>query len=143
LSVDDALLIGRVVFLLALYLFLVLLGVLLWRELRSRVSPSSERAPCDLLVVEPFDTGLEVGERIPLLAVSSIGRGPENDIVLNDSFMSTSHARLLWDRKRWLLEDLGSTNGTRVSGRPVRKAVPVKEGETIELGRVRLKLVPA
>jgi hypothetical protein len=142
LSVDDALLLGRVLFLVALYLFLAALAVLLWRELRSRVSTATERAPADLLIVEPFDTGLEPGERIPLLAVSTIGRDSENDVVLQDSFLSTYHAKLSWNRRGWVLEDLGSTNGTRVAGKPVRKAMAIKTGETIEFGRVKVKLVP-
>jgi hypothetical protein len=142
LTVDDALLLGRVLFLLALYLFLMVLGVLLWRELRSRVSPATERAPADLLIVEPFDTGLEPGERIPLLAVSSIGRAAENDVVLDDSFLSSQHAKLSWSRRGWVIEDLGSTNGTRVGGKPVNRAIAIKTGDTIELGRVKVKLVP-
>lgn len=141
MSVDDALLIGRVAFIIALYLFLLLLALLLVRELRSRGARSNERAPADLLVVEPFDTGLDAGERIPLLAQSSIGRGRENDITLDDSFLSADHARLSWNGKGWVLEDLGSTNGTQVNGKRVKRATALKPGDTIEFGRVRVKLV--
>jgi hypothetical protein len=142
LSVDEALLVGRVAFLVALYLFLVLLAVLLWRELRTHAAPATERAPADLLIVEPFDTGLDPSERIPLLAVSTVGRGEENDIVLRDSFLSSTHARLTWNGRGWTIEDLNSSNGTRVNEKPVRKPMAVKEGDTIEFGRVRAKLVP-
>lgn len=142
MSVDDALLIGRVAFIAALYLFLFLLAILLWKELRVKGARSTERAPADLLVVEPFDTGLDPGERIPLLALSSIGRGRENDVALDDSFLSGDHARLSWNGRGWVLEDLNSTNGTRLNGKAVRKAVAVKPGDVIEFGRVKVKMVP-
>jgi hypothetical protein len=142
LSVDDALLIGRIAFVAALYLFLILLALLLRRELRARAAQPGERAPGDLLVVDPFETGLEPGERIPLIALSSIGRSNENDIVLSDTFVSAEHAKLYWNGRGWVVEDLGSTNGTRVNGKPVRRAVPVKVGDTVEFGRVRARLVP-
>jgi pSer/pThr/pTyr-binding forkhead associated (FHA) protein len=95
-----------------------------------------------LLVVDPFETGLEPGERIPLIALSSIGRSNENDIVLSDTFVSAEHARLYWSGRGWVVEDLGSTNGTRVNGKPVRRAMPVKIGDTVEFGRVKARLVP-
>jgi hypothetical protein len=141
LSVDEALLVARLAFLVALYAFLVLLAILLLRELRSRASSPGERAPGDLLVVEPFETGLDAGERIPLLAHSSIGRDSGSDVQLPDTFVSAEHARLSWNGKGWLLEDLGSTNGTRLNGKPIRKAT-VKPGDMIEFGRVKVKLVP-
>ncbi|MGH2443070.1 MAG: FHA domain-containing protein [Chloroflexota bacterium] len=142
MSVDDALLIGRVAFIVALYLFLAVLAILLVRELRSRGARATERAPADLLVVEPYDTGLDAGERIPLLALSTIGRGRENEVTLDDSFLSAEHARLGWNGRGWVLEDLGSTNGTRINGKPVRKSVALKQGDTIEFGRVKVRLVP-
>lgn len=135
------LLVGRAAFLVALYFFLFLLALLLRRELRSRSTPATDRAPGDLLVVEPYDTGLDPGERIPLLAVSTIGRGDDNDVVLHDGFLSVEHATLSWNGRGWVLEDLKSTNGTRINEKPVKKTVAVKEGDTIEFGRVKLRLV--
>jgi hypothetical protein len=141
LSVDDALLLGRIAFLVALYLFLFLLAVLLRRELRSHTARNDERAPGDLIVVEPYETGLEPGDRIPLLAVSRIGRDGTNDVILEDTFVSAEHARLSWNGRGWVLEDLGSTNGTRINGKMVQRPAPLKPGDTIEFGRVKLKLV--
>jgi pSer/pThr/pTyr-binding forkhead associated (FHA) protein len=142
LSVDETLLVGRAAFLVALYLFLVILALLLRRELRARGTRATERAPADLLIVEPYETGLDPSERIPLLAVSTIGRADDNDVILGDSFLSATHARLTWNGRGWSLEDLNSSNGTRVNGKSVHKPVAVREGDTIEFGRVKAKLVP-
>ncbi len=142
MSVDEILLLGRIAFLAALYLFLLILAVLLRRELRSHVSTAEGRAPGDLLVIEPYEANLEAGERIPLLASTTLGRAEGNDIVLGDTFASGQHARLGWNGKGWVLEDMGSTNGTYVNGQQVRQTVAVKPGDVIELGRVKVKLVP-
>jgi pSer/pThr/pTyr-binding forkhead associated (FHA) protein len=64
-----------------------------------------------------------------------------NEIVLYVSFVSSDHARLTWNGKGWVLEDLGSTNGTRVNGQPVKRASAVKPGDVVEIGRVKFKLV--
>lgn len=141
MNVDDALLLGRIIFVAALYGFLLLLALLLRRELRGTTVAAEERAPADLLVVDPAETGLDAGERIPLLALSRVGRSEENDVVLNDTFVSTQHARLAWNGRGWTVEDLGSTNGTRVNGKQVRKTAVVKPGDTLEFGRVKSRLV--
>lgn len=143
MSVDEILLAARVAFVAALYLFLIVLALLLRRELSRGTATTTERAPADLLVVDPHETGYEVGERIPLLANSTIGRLQENTVVMDDGFVSAEHARLQWNGKGWVLEDLDSTNGTEVNGHEVQGAIPVKPGDTIDLGRVvKLKLVP-
>ena len=53
----------------------------------------------------------------------TIGRGPDNSIVVNDPSISTHHAQLLLEGGTYRLKDLDSTNGTRVNGKPVTEAV--------------------
>lgn len=142
MSIDDILLLGRIAFVAALYLFLLFLAILLRRELGARVARADERAPGDLLIMEPFETGLEPGERIPLLALSRVGRNADNEVVLSDTFVSSEHARLSWNGRGWVLEDLGSTNGTRINGKQVRRTAAIKPGDLVEFGRVKVKLVP-
>lgn len=142
MSVDDILLLARIAFVAAIYLFLFLLALVLRRDLVARTSLSDERAPGDLLIVEPHDTEYEPGERIPLLSQTTVGRAPDNDVVLDDEFVSTHHGRLTWKGKGWVLEDFGSTNGTQVNGHVVKKTTGVQPGDTIEFGRVKVKLVP-
>ncbi len=71
-----------------------------------------------------------------------IGRSPECTLVLEDDYVSSRHARLWPEGEQWMVEDLGSTNGTvldreRIDGpRPVRAGVPVRIGRTtLELRR--------
>ena len=67
-----------------------------------------------------------------------IGRSPGCDLVLEDPTVSRHHAELIRERDRWVLRDMGSTNGTRVNGWRVRRAV-VAPGDVIALGAQRLR----
>jgi len=53
----------------------------------------------------------------------TIGRGPDNTIVVNDQSISTHHAQLLLEGDTYRLKDLNSTNGTRVNSKLVTEAV--------------------
>ena len=53
----------------------------------------------------------------------TIGRGPDNTIVVNDPSISTHHVHLLLEGDTYRLKDLDSTNGTRVNGKPVTETV--------------------
>ena len=51
----------------------------------------------------------------------SIGRNPTNDLVIDDRSVSGRHAEVVYKRGRWLMRDLGSTNGTVVSGQMINE----------------------
>jgi predicted component of type VI protein secretion system len=53
----------------------------------------------------------------------TIGRGPDNTIIVNDPSVSMHHAQLLLEGDTYRLKDLDSTNGIRVNGKPVTEAV--------------------
>jgi predicted component of type VI protein secretion system len=63
-----------------------------------------------------------------------IGRDVGNDIVINDAEMSRRHARLAVQAGGYILEDLGSTNGTAVNGERLTSRHVMREGEIISLG---------
>ena len=65
----------------------------------------------------------------------TIGRELINDLIINDPEISRKHARLIKKDEQYFLEDLNSTNGTFLSGKKVTKPTPLKNGNTIELGR--------
>jgi ABC-type multidrug transport system ATPase subunit/pSer/pThr/pTyr-binding forkhead associated (FHA) protein/ABC-type multidrug transport system permease subunit len=65
-----------------------------------------------------------------------LGRSEACDLVIADNSVSSQHARLATDGQQWLLEDLGSTNGTWIDGEqlPPRQPVPVTPRNRIILG---------
>ena len=70
----------------------------------------------------------------------TIGRKPHNDIQIDNLAISGEHAVVITILNDSFLEDLGSTNGTFVNGQSVKKHF-LKNGDTIELGKYRLKYV--
>jgi predicted component of type VI protein secretion system len=63
-----------------------------------------------------------------------IGRDLNNDVVINDPEISRRHARLYAQGSTYVLEDLGSTNGTFVGGQRLTGAYPLRIGELITFG---------
>jgi hypothetical protein len=73
-----------------------------------------------------------------------LGRGPDNDLVVDDGTLSRTHLLLCAGEAGWTVQDLRSSNGTRVDGLPVNGApVPVEPGSVIEAGSVRLTFYDA
>jgi DUF1707 SHOCT-like domain/FHA domain len=64
----------------------------------------------------------------------TIGRALACDFTLADLSVSRWHARLYHEDERWLLSDLGSTNGTRLNGWRVTTSVPVRPGDQVTFG---------
>jgi hypothetical protein len=64
---------------------------------------------------------------------TTIGRLPDNDIVLEDRRVSRHHCELVELGGRWLVRDTGSTNGTALNGKIVKEAA-LKPGDRLSLG---------
>jgi len=64
----------------------------------------------------------------------SIGRSPDNDIVIDNLAVSGHHAKLLVEEGRFLVEDLSSMNGTFLNNQRIRRS-PLKDGDEILIGK--------
>jgi pSer/pThr/pTyr-binding forkhead associated (FHA) protein len=69
--------------------------------------------------------------------VTSAGRHPANNIVVDDITVSRRHAEFLYERGEFRVFDVGSLNGTYVNGEPIHLAV-LTNGDEIRLGKFRL-----
>ncbi|MCA9939683.1 MAG: FHA domain-containing protein [Anaerolineales bacterium] len=76
----------------------------------------------------------------PLLPITSLGRSPNNTIVLRDNYASSEHALITLRGQQWWLEDLGSRNGTRLNNLPVTGATVISAGDVVMIGNVQLKI---
>lgn len=68
----------------------------------------------------------------------TIGREPDNTIIVNDSMVSRHHARIDWASESYTIQDLDSRNGTFVNGRRVRRRRRLSDGDEITLYQFRL-----
>lgn len=88
----------------------------------------------------PVQSWLEFpdGGRFDLHGTVTIGRAPENGIVLADEQVSRRHAIVQAQEREFWLVDLGSANGSLVNGRRVAQPVRLQHGDVISLPGVEL-----
>jgi sigma-B regulation protein RsbU (phosphoserine phosphatase) len=93
-------------------------------------APVPPAGPASLVVVDPNGHRKRVPvDPIPFL----IGRQPENHLILRDSRVSRSHARIVVENGAYVLEDLGSRHGTFVNGKRVPRQA-LENTDRIEFG---------
>jgi hypothetical protein len=145
-------------FLALLYLFLYRVVRLTLRELRAPAvtaegpaapqaaptPPRRERRPegrgaLRLRILEP------PGRRGEVHAIDrelTVGRGAGCAIVLgDDTYVSQLHARLFQQNGEGYIEDLGSTNGTYVNGKPITGATRLRRGDQVQFGQTVAEIV--
>ena len=70
----------------------------------------------------------------------TLGRANDATLVLNDDYASSRHARIFPQDGQWIVEDLGSTNGTYLDRQKVTRPTPVPIGMPIRIGKTVLEL---
>lgn len=70
----------------------------------------------------------------------TIGRATDATLVLSDDYASSRHARLFPQDGQWIVEDLGSTNGTYLDRSKVTRPMPVPLGTPIRIGKTVIEL---
>jgi hypothetical protein len=93
--------------------------------------------PSYLVVTEGGLTGTRIGlTGAPVL----IGRANDSTLVLEDDYASTRHARISLQDGVWVVEDLGSTNGTYLGQRKIDGPVQLDVGVPLRIGKTVLEL---
>jgi len=152
------LLLIRIGFLAVLWLFVIaavgvvrtdLFGPVSQRRRRSSIAPPAPRqprpskpkpsraTPQQLLVTAGALAGTSLGLTDQQI---TIGRSDDATLVLADDYASTRHARLFPQDGQWIVEDLGSTNGTYLDRQKVTQPTPVPIGVPIRIGKTVLEL---
>ena len=94
-------------------------------DLRAGVSPRLE-------VVAAM--GHEPGATFDLGEGATLGRAASSDIQVDDPFASSAHARIFPRGEFMYIEDMGSTNGTYLNGRQLRRPERLKVADTVRIG---------
>ena len=94
------------------------------------LASQSGPGPASLVVVDPHGHR----RRVPIEPIPyQIGRQPENHLILRDSRVSRTHARIFVEHGQFVLEDCGSRHGTFLNGRRVKRSV-LANSDKIEFG---------
>ena len=88
--------------------------------------------------IEPLD---RTNERVEVEDAVTIGRSQDCDLMLQDNYLSSRHARVANDGGDLSIEDLGSTNGTYVNQELVKGRVHLERGDIVQVGGVLFEVV--
>ena len=102
-----------------------------------RAGRAPRGAPQRLLVTGGSLAGTSIGLADQQI---TIGRATDATLVLSDDYASSRHARLFPQDGQWIVEDLGSTNGTYLDRQKVTQPTPVPAGVPIRIGKTVLEL---
>ncbi|MGB9886250.1 MAG: FHA domain-containing protein [Moorellales bacterium] len=139
--VELAVAVFRYLFLAWLYWFLFQVVRMAWNDLREEASAggrSTISAAGHLTVLAPAPYR---GKVFALGEYVSIGRDPQNHIVLPVATVSARHAVIVRRNGGYWIQDAGSTNGTRLNGRLVRKPARLRAGDKLVLGEAILEFM--
>lgn len=137
--------IARLSVLALMYLFLLALIVALLADARAAGAPARvDAAPAPPPAPAPATpprrlvltagTLPSTGREYPLTGSLQIGRDAACDIIITNGFVSSRHARIFSAQGQWLVEDLGSTNGTVLNDTPVTAPQPLTVGDHLLIG---------
>jgi hypothetical protein len=98
------------------------------------------RGALALEFLEPSDRS---GERLEVegMGALTIGRSSACDVILEDTYLSSRHARVANDDGDLSIEDLGSTNGTYVNQELIKGRVHLERGDIVQVGGVLFEVV--
>jgi hypothetical protein len=100
-------------------------------------SGQAELKATKLVVTEGDKTGTEIALAGRQL---TIGRAGDSDLIVDDEYASTHHAKLVFINGAWLIQDLDSTNGTFLDGRKVSTPVAVAMNSQVRVGQTTFEL---
>lgn len=77
---------------------------------------------------------------LKLAASMVIGRSPDCELLIDDTYASQQHARIFGKNGSWYVEDLGSTNGTYVNDQKLAAPAMIQPGDRVRVGTTVLEL---
>ena len=107
-------------------------------EQKAMRKPGAAGSGAMLLVTEAQEPEL-AGKRFSFQHEISIGRGPDNDIVIPENLVSHHHAVISRKGNLYAVRDLGSRNPVGLNGQPVNGTAYIRNGDLIRVGFVTLR----
>ncbi|SDS61438.1 FHA domain-containing protein FhaB/FipA [Microlunatus soli] len=111
------------------------------RQLQTPERPKKSRRAKGQPRVMTITNGSNAGMSAELAAgMIMIGRGADCQLILDDDYVSTRHARVVAGENGIYIEDLGSTNGSYVNGLRITAPTTITLQDTVRIGKTVLKL---
>lgn len=132
----------RILLAIGLYAFLVWAFFLLWQDIRQQATLLALRkVPPISLMIQRQDGPAQIRHfNQPEI---TIGRDPACECPIQEETVSARHARLSYHHNQWWVEDLNSTNGTRLNNEPVSTPTVIISNDEIGCGKATLTVILA
>ncbi len=121
----------RYVFLILIYIFLYRVTVTIMKDISLA---GQDKSSGWLSVIKSNYKGLSEGEKIHIITPFQIGKKNNNNLVINNEYISHNHVIIYSRNKEIWIEDLGSTNGTLLNENPLKMPMVLKDNDRIDIG---------
>lgn len=124
------------------YIIIFLALRIMYKDIKNNGRQKLKRYNFGLEIVEPGNSiNLKRGGVIPINGEITLGRKQDNLFILDDQFVSGHHARIYPLNDNYVLEDLGSTNGTLLNNTRIKGKATIAIGDSIKVGSTVFKVI--
>ena len=137
----------RYLFITIIYVFIFAIIRMIYLDIKNMNVRKNRMAPKNCAYLELLNDVqtlyFEVKEFYPMTSeMITIGRDKECTIHIDDFYLSAHHTKLWYEDEEWHIQDMGSTNGTYINGKPLKKAEMILDnGDRIRLGQLEFMVV--
>ncbi|CAM2884004.1 FHA domain-containing protein [Hathewaya histolytica] len=147
MGLENLSVIFKFVIIAVIYIIIFLALIIMYRDIknpntRKKQLSSKRKKSFGLEVINSGgNINLRPGSVIPVQSELTIGRKPDNLLVLNESYVSSYHAKVYFSNNSYIISDLNSTNGTYINDQKLEKERFLKAGDQIKIGSAIFKVI--
>ena len=135
-------LILKIIIIVIVWIIIIIAIIIMYKDIKGGGKKRTPKNSFGLEVINvTSNSNLRKGSIIPMHGEITIGRKNNNMIVLNDIYVSGCHARVFIRNNGYVLEDLGSTNGTVLNDQSISEKVYLHAGDEIRIGSTIFKVI--
>ena len=136
----------KYLFITIIYVFIFAIIRMIYLDIRNMNVCKKRMAPKNCAYLELMNDRetlyFEVKEFYPMTSeVIVIGRSQDCNIQIDDFYLSGHHTKLWYEEEEWHIEDMGSTNGTYINGKKLKKEMILDNGDIIRMGQLDFLVV--
>ncbi len=125
-----------------IYIIIVVALMIMYRDIKGARNSKKPAIKLGFEVINPgVNNSLKEGSVIPITNGITIGRKPDNTLILSDEFVSGNHVKVTIKDEECYIEDLNSTNGTYVNNERIKGKVLLETEDEVKIGTVLFKLL--
>lgn len=124
------------------YVIIFLSLKIMYKDIKNTGKSKHKKNMLGLEIIEPGNSiNLKKGGVIPVKGEITLGRKKDNLFMLDDPYVSGHHAKIYYADGNYIIEDIGSTNGTLLNENRVEGRTPITPGDIIKIGSTVLKVI--